>query len=204
MKKYEITDIQHPDNPKLFRIRAVRDIPKYKVKAGDLGGYVENENNLSQEGDCWIGGDAHVYGNARVRDNAKVYGNAKIYGNAQVHNSGWVSGNAHVHGNTHVYNDAQVYGNADVFGNASVFGNTRVYEDSQVFDDAKVFGNAHVYGVAVVNENMQIQGVCDINLPNQIYYVDGITAYFDIHRNLLVNGTTPETEYHKTLARLKL
>ena len=172
--KYEITDIQQLENPKLFRIRALRDIPSIWIKAGYLGGYVENENNLSQEGDCWIGGEACVFGNAQV------------------------------FGNAHVFEHSRVFGNAHIFGNASVFGNTRVYEDSQVFDDAKVFGNAHVYGVAVVNENMQIQGECDINLPNQIYYVDGITAYFDIHRNLLVNGTTPETEYHKTLARLKL
>ncbi|MBQ9348072.1 MAG: hypothetical protein IJT94_12175 [Oscillibacter sp.] len=47
-EKYEITDYAHPDKPKLHRILALRDIGQ-DVKAGDLGGYVENEDNLSYE-----------------------------------------------------------------------------------------------------------------------------------------------------------
>lgn len=41
MKKYEITDIAHPDNPNLHRIRAVTDLTE-DVLAGMLGGYVES------------------------------------------------------------------------------------------------------------------------------------------------------------------
>lgn len=40
------------------------------VAAGDIGGYIEKEANLSQDG------NAEVYGNARVCGNAKVYGDA--------------------------------------------------------------------------------------------------------------------------------
>ena len=49
MKKYEITDIAHPDNPNLHRIRAVTDLTE-DVLAGMLGGYVESYDNLDQEG----------------------------------------------------------------------------------------------------------------------------------------------------------
>ena len=49
MKKYEITDIAHPDNPKLHRIRALTDVGT-DVHKGDLGGFVETEDNLDQEG----------------------------------------------------------------------------------------------------------------------------------------------------------
>ena len=56
----------------LYRIRALKDFGD--VKAGDLGGYIESERNLSQEGDCW------VYDKAKVTDEAKIYGNAKIKG----------------------------------------------------------------------------------------------------------------------------
>ena len=49
MKKYEITDIAHPDNPKLHRIRALTDLTE-DVLAGMLGGYVESYDNLDQEG----------------------------------------------------------------------------------------------------------------------------------------------------------
>lgn len=45
---------------KLFRIEAVCDIEKQDVKAGDLGGYVEKEENL--DGDAWVYGNAQVYG----------------------------------------------------------------------------------------------------------------------------------------------
>ena len=48
----------------LHRIRAVRDFGD--VKAGDLGGWIEKESNLSNDGDAWVSGNAEVSGNARV------------------------------------------------------------------------------------------------------------------------------------------
>ena len=56
---------------KVYRIRALRAFAD--VKIGDLGGFVETKQNLSNMGNAW------VYGNARVCDNAKVYGNANIF-----------------------------------------------------------------------------------------------------------------------------
>ena len=47
-KKYEITNIAHPQYPWLHRIRALRDV-REDVHAGDLGGFVQSEENLSQE-----------------------------------------------------------------------------------------------------------------------------------------------------------
>ena len=73
----------------LFQIKA--EISFGSVSKGDLGGYIEKEENLSQENNAW------VYGNARVYGNAEVYGNARVYGDA------WVSGNARVYGNAMVY-----------------------------------------------------------------------------------------------------
>lgn len=66
-------------------IRALRDIPRIGVTAGDIGGYVEDEKNLSQEGDCWVYGDALVHGNAQVHGNAWVCGDARVYGYARVY-----------------------------------------------------------------------------------------------------------------------
>ena len=92
---------------KLFRIEALIDIPRWGVKAGDKGGWVEKEENLLQvSGDAWVSGNARVYGNARVSGNAQVYGSARVYGNAQVYGDAQVSGDARVSG------DAQVSGNA--------------------------------------------------------------------------------------------
>ena len=82
------------------------------IAVGDVGGWVESEKNLDQDGDAWVYGDAEVYGNARVYGNAWVYGNARVYGNA------WVYGNALVSGDAEVYGNARVYGNALVSGDA--------------------------------------------------------------------------------------
>ena len=69
MKKYELTaEFIEKCGKKLFRIKAL--IGFGSVEAGELGGYVEKEDNLAQNGNAW------VYGNARVCGNAEVYGNA--------------------------------------------------------------------------------------------------------------------------------
>ncbi|HEP3562748.1 TPA: polymer-forming cytoskeletal protein, partial [Streptococcus pyogenes] len=49
---------------KLFRIRAL--ISFGSVDAGELGGYIQKEENLSQEDDAWVSGNAKVWGNAEV------------------------------------------------------------------------------------------------------------------------------------------
>ena len=57
-QKFEITDIAHEKYPFLHRIRALRDVGA-TVKAGDLGGFVEHEGNLSYEDEgSWLYDDA--------------------------------------------------------------------------------------------------------------------------------------------------
>ena len=82
MKKYKLT--QETNEQGLHRIRALRDIPLYGVKKGDLGGFVEEGNNLSQKGDCWIADDAIVRGHAIVRDEAIVSDDAIVRDHAIV------------------------------------------------------------------------------------------------------------------------
>nr|DAL89482.1 MAG TPA: Putative transferase, nesg, ydcK, Structural Genomics.38A [Caudoviricetes sp.] len=106
MKKFELTTefITNAFGKKLFRIKALVEFGD--VKAGELGGYVEKEGNVSQADNAWVYGDARVYGDACVSGNARVSGNA------------WVSGNARVYGDARVYGNAEVYGDARVSGNA--------------------------------------------------------------------------------------
>ena len=67
--KYEITDFAHPKYPWLHRIRALIDVNE-KVPKGSLGGYVQSENNLSQEGECWIYDQAICCEEATVEEEA--------------------------------------------------------------------------------------------------------------------------------------
>lgn len=92
MKKYELLkdDTKIMSGRTLYRIKALRDFGN--VEKGDMGGYIESENNLSHYGNAWVRGNAMVRGDAWVYDNASVYGDARVYGNA------WVHGNAMVRG----------------------------------------------------------------------------------------------------------
>ncbi len=82
-QKYEITSIAHERYPFLHRIRALRDIGK-EVKAGDLGGFVEHEGNLSFEpgDDAWIFDDAIAAGEAFVDMGSVLRVRAVVCGHA--------------------------------------------------------------------------------------------------------------------------
>ena len=102
MKKYKLTTetLQFAGRT-LHRIKAVKDFDS--IKAGEFGGWIENEKNLSQDDNAWIYGDAMVFDNAEVFDNAKVYGNAEVYGNANISYYAKVYGNAVIKGDAIVH-----------------------------------------------------------------------------------------------------
>ena len=118
MKKFELTSefITNIFGTKLFRIKALIEFGN--VKAGELGGFVEKEENLSQDGNAW------VYDSARVYDNARVCGDARVYDNA------CVCGDACVYGDARVCGDACVYGDA---GYATVHGFGSEYRTTTFF-----------------------------------------------------------------------
>ena len=85
-RKFKLTDDTIlVDGNILHRIEAVRDFSD--VNAGDKGGYLESEDNLSHEGNCW------------VYDDSKVYNNARICGNVQIKGRSFVSGSCILTGN---------------------------------------------------------------------------------------------------------
>ena len=93
MRKYELTEETKTlaDGTVLYRIRAVKDFALAdgtEVLAGDLGGWIEKEYNLSHGGYAWVYGDARVYGDAEVCGDAEV----KIIRDYAVFKNGWSSG----------------------------------------------------------------------------------------------------------------
>ena len=157
--KYEFTgETKKQYDYTLHRIRRLSD--------GKLGGWIESEENLSQEGGCWVDGEAKVYNEAKVYGNAQVYDNAtitersEVYEDAKVYGDAWIS-RAKIFGNAKVYGDAQVYNWSKVYGDAKVYGRARAYfcyicDNAQVYDKAEVYG--HIYGNAQVYGNTQIYG----------------------------------------------
>lgn len=87
MKKYELTEeTSEVAGLTLHRIKAVAALNN--ISAGELGGFIEKEENLSQYGNAWVYGNAEVYGNAKVCGDAEVYGDAEVCGNAEIRGDG--------------------------------------------------------------------------------------------------------------------
>ena len=201
MKKYKLTEETIIVNGKtLYRIEALKDFDV--VEKGDKGGFIENESNLSQSGDCWVYGNAKVSdnamvcGNAKVYDNARVYcnalvcGNALVFDNAQVYGKAWVCDKAKVYDNAQVYGNAQVYDNAEVLDNAEVYDNAKVFENAEVSFDAKVYDGAKVYEYAMVQGNAKVYGNAEIRTNACIYgdaVIDSIGDYI-VFKNFWSSG----------------
>lgn len=64
MKKFELISefVTNVFGKKLFRIKAL--VSFGDVSAGELGGFVEKEENLSNNGNAWVSGNAQVSGDA--------------------------------------------------------------------------------------------------------------------------------------------
>lgn len=63
------------------------------VNKGDIGGYIESEDNLSQEGNCWVEGDSFVTDNAKVMGDAVVCSNSVLADNAVIKDHAFVGDN---------------------------------------------------------------------------------------------------------------
>jgi hypothetical protein len=135
MKKYKLTKERLEfDDVTLYRIQALRDFGN--VKKGDLGGWVDCEENLSHKGLCWIGDEAQVYDTAKVLEDAQVFEKACIWDSAQV------SGNAKIYGEACLCGDALVYGNAQVGGGYRVTQRARIYGNTKLEGEGRVGGDS--------------------------------------------------------------
>jgi NDP-sugar pyrophosphorylase family protein len=128
MRKYELTGISIVVNSSefseklpyrdvvLYRIRYLIDIPKHNVKAGDLGGFLESERNLSSLGSCVVLDDALVCDNAYLYGNSVVRGTSIIYDTAHVYDDAKVLDNARVGGSSNICRDAVIGGDMRFHG----------------------------------------------------------------------------------------
>lgn len=146
MKKYEFTDeiltIKMDNNKILHRIRALRDFGN--VKAGELGGFIQKESNLSHSGNAWVGNNSVVCDNAKVlhdavvRDCATIFDNARIENNAVVRDMAKVSGNSNVIDNAIIKDRAWVKDYAWAESNAFIFSDAIVNNEAVISTDAMV------------------------------------------------------------------
>ncbi len=156
-KKYELIET----DCKSFRIKALKDfqlITGEMVKKGDLGGAVNGEHNLSQEGNCWIEFEARVFDNSTVSGNAVMKGNswAKdnsiVSGNAVMKDHSCAKGDSRISGNAVMKDNSMALGNSTVSGNAVMKDWSMVYNNSIITENAIVQAFQHItYGTVTTN-----------------------------------------------------
>ena len=143
-KKYKLLENETKEfyGRTLYRVKALKSFGN--VKAGDLGGFIEKEMNLSHCGDCWVYGEAMVIEDGRLFENAMAYGNALI------------AGDACASGNSRIFEYGELFGSAEIFDFVKLFGDGRVY------GKAKIKGNVKVHGKAWISQDITIDGSHDI------------------------------------------
>lgn len=148
-QKYELlkNDFIKIGKRKLYRIRSLKEftVQGYTVKCGDLGGYIESTNNLSQLDNCW------VLNSTTDSDN-----NFTNYGNTCVYDDAYVSDDALVHSGSRVYGYAKIYNTAEVTRKSKIFGYAEVYEDAYV-EGSNISGETEVCGSADI-DNSKLKG----------------------------------------------
>lgn len=193
--KYELTgETRDHEGLTVHRIRAVRDFGD--VKAGDLGGWIEGERNLSHTGDAWIANDAVAAGLSVVQDDAQMRNEAALYdhavltgsatmeGNAiaddhaKIVDRAWMGGDSHATGRVWVSDDSslsdnvQVQDNSEISGNAELGGNVKVQDYGVVTEDARLSGNVVIRDKAVVGADTQLRGRECIRGEESLVYVE--------------------------------
>lgn len=202
-KKYELIleDSIRVDDSILYRIKALRDFGS--VSAGTIGGYIEKEANLAQEGSCWVADNAMVYENARVYENGQIHGNAVVKGKAQVYNYGQVGDFAIVSGKAQIYHDgrvrewAKVSGNAEVYNGAVVEGFINITDDAQIYGCCDVRGKGLIGGKTLIMDSAEIDGEVSITGDTNIGDASRITGRTVIQgENNVILGKIENAEFN--------
>ena len=187
-KKYELMkdDTIKANGKTLYRIKALVDI-NHEVKAGDLGGYIESEANLSTKMDeSWVYDDAMVFDSALVVFHAHVRDQAMVYGDAEVAGEG---GEAEVTDNAKVYGSTVMEG-GDVRGTAEV--NLTWGSRPGKISGAEISGNAKLIGEGIVYGG-EIGGNANFNIPKGEFLVL-TSAYYEPSKKVEIKSAAQAKE----------
>lgn len=125
------------------RIKALINIPEFNVSIGDVGGKVNNKNDLDQFGSWWIDYESSVLDNSVISGSVFVK-NSTISGRSRISGSGNITNS--------VINNSNVSGSGDI-------------RESEIFK-SNISGSGNIIDSKVNNSN--ISGSGDI-LDSEVY-----------------------------------
>lgn len=179
-RKYELTkETKTYFGQTVYRIKSLRtfiDKGGNIVNAGDLGGFVRSELNLSHEGRCWVRDDAVVTDYAVVDKNALLMKDCLAYGTANI------SDNSVITDNSIIGEESKVFGNSIIRGDCRIHGNVQIKDSYlngsiSISDFAEISNSTITDGIIVIEnnaniENSSIRGLANIGGDAKIYNVN--------------------------------
>lgn len=192
----------------LYRIQALKDFKD--VKKGNLGGWVESEYNLSQDGNCWLYDESIACDYARIMENATIRHSSKISGNALIRDRAVITrsivkdktyiGNFAVVFNSIVEENAQIFDNAYVNEGSIISGYTKIREDAHICRYVKMSDHTEISGRAIVNENSKISGCVNIYGNAMVCENSNISGYIDIYGKMSIPSYSKISEQNHILS----
>ena len=161
-RKYELTNISMEFGGRtLYRIRALKDFSD--VKRGELGGWVSSENNLSQEGNCWI------YDEAKCMDNARMYDDSCMYGYSEMYDSSRMYGYSKMYDSSEMHDSSTMYGSSIMYGNSMMCGYSKMFDNTEMFDDSAMYEYSVMYGYSIMFGNSEMYGDSEMHDHSRMY-----------------------------------
>ena len=160
----------------VYRVKALRNIPKHGVNKGDLGGYVTNPLTLPHDDSSWIADEAQVFGNVFLKDDAYISGKAKvtcdseksvikiegkvrIFEEAQILLKDSPEGNPK---NTIISGEVLICGNAKIRNLGYAIGRNIIIGGSADLEEVEsIQGSAQISGNALLGKGVEIIGAID-------------------------------------------
>lgn len=193
MMKYELTDMKRRFQDKvLYRIRAIEGLPN-NVKKGTLGGWVEDDTILSQDGNCWITEDViachgsdhrcRIEGDILIKDHSIIYG-SEINGIGIIENDSNVfyskiSGYIHFCGQAYIV-DSTIVGNFVVRNSGEV--RDSILSGVGSVQDHSVIENCTIKKFVFVSGESFVESIyCDTGLEIKDGYIESNYDFFIIH-----------------------
>ena len=174
--KYELTDeTTSIEGFTLHRIQALKDFGD--VKAGDLGGFIQSESNLSQDGDCWVYDDAKVFDSGLVMNNAKVKDKAIVMDFASAMDDSVICDEVCLSNNAKIYGNAKMFGQSKAYHNAEIFGDIKILDQVRVLRDAWVYGDFSIHGKANVTEKTTKAPIVMMGLAYTVTIMDSQISF---------------------------
>jgi acetyltransferase-like isoleucine patch superfamily enzyme len=156
-RKYEFTDETiKVDGHILHRIRALRDIDSctYYADEGDLGGYIESEDNLSHDDESWVADNAKVFGDAIIQGNASIEDDVVISGDVVIENDVSITNNVQINNGDRLYNKIFISGEIEISDDVIITGNVKLYGKHRIGGNAKITSNDDIlYIEGIGSEN---------------------------------------------------